>query len=237
MRERGALHSASGLRHPVAESKWGEGSSYDGPNDAAVALQPSRGDQEHIIHRLEAFSDIVIALTLSGLAFYLQLPRSVQDAVSHPAPYIAFLASFAIVCSVWWMHNRLFAYFFYADSLSIALNFMLLASVVMLGVALQMFFKFVDEAQSVVVYAACLALVFGLMSALFAKGLGDRRIVQPPQIRREGLGRARRCGIVSVIMLASLAALPFGAQAVEYCWLAALPLVTLTRLMERREAA
>lgn len=93
-----------------------------------MAVQSSRGDQEHILHRLEAFSDIVIALTLSGLAFYLQLPKSVHDVVSHPAPYIAFLASFAIVCSIWWMHNRLFAYFFYADALSIVLNFMLLAS-------------------------------------------------------------------------------------------------------------
>jgi uncharacterized membrane protein len=135
------------------------------------------------------------------------------------------------------MHNRLFAYFFYADALSIALNFMLLASVVMLGLALQMFFKFADEAQSTVIYATCLALVFGLMSVLFAKGLRDKRIVQPAEIRREGLGRARRCGVVCVVMLASLAALPYGAQAVEYCWLVALPLVTVTRLMERREAA
>ncbi|HLJ84197.1 MAG TPA: TMEM175 family protein [Candidatus Eremiobacteraceae bacterium] len=200
-------------------------------------MQSSRGDQEHILHRLEAFSDIVIALTLSGLAFYLQLPKSVQDVVSHPAPYIAFLASFAIVRSVWWMHNRLFAYFFYADALSIVLNFMLLASVVMLGVALQIFFKFADEAQSVVTYAGCLGLVFGLMSVLFAKGLRDNRIVQPADIRREGLGRARRCGIVCVVMLASLWALPYGAEAVEYCWLAALPLITLTRWSERRKSA
>jgi len=179
----------------------------------------------------------VIGLTLSGLAFYLQVPKSVQEAVAHPAPYIAFLASFAIICSIWWMHNRLFAYFFYADALSIVLNFMLLASVVLLGVALQIFFKFADGAQSVVIYAACLGLVFGLMSVLFAKGLKDKRIVQPAEIRREGLGRARRCGIVGVVMVASLAALPYGAQTVEYCWLAALPLVTLTRMMERREAA
>jgi uncharacterized membrane protein len=200
-------------------------------------MQSSRGDQEHILHRLEAFSDIVIALTLSGLALYLQVPKSVQEAVSHPAPYIAFLASFAIICSVWWMHNRLFAYFFYADVLSIALNFTLLAAVVLLGFALQIFFKFADEMQSVVIYASCLALVFGLMSVLFAKGLRDTRIVQPAEIRREGLGRARRCGVLCVVMLASLAGLPYGAQTVEYCWLAALPLLALTRVMDRREAA
>lgn len=107
----------------------------------------------------------------------------------------------------------------------------------MLGVALQIFFKFADEAQSVVIYAGCLGLVFGLMSVLFTKGLRDNRIVQPADVRREGLGRARRCGIVCVVMLASLWALPYGAAAVEYCWLAVLPLITLARWSERRKAA
>lgn len=198
-------------------------------------LTPDDKD-ERTVRRLEAFSDIVIALTPSGLALNLQLPGSVQDATSHPSRYIAFLASFAIVCSVWWMHSRLFAWFFAADTLAITLNFVLLAAVVMLGVALQMFFKFPDQLPAVVAYAISVGVVFGLLSVLFARGLADARIVQPADVRREGLGRARRCGILAGTMLASLVFMPIGAHAMEYCWLAAFPLMGATRLIDRRSS-
>jgi hypothetical protein len=40
--------------------------------------------QHHTVRRLETFSDIVIAFTLSGLAFSLRLPARSQDLVAHP---------------------------------------------------------------------------------------------------------------------------------------------------------
>ncbi len=195
------------------------------------------GDQEHVLRRLEAFSDIVIALTLSSLALNLQLPSTIQDAIAHPARYIAFMGSFAIVCSIWWMHHRLFANFFVADSLGVFLNFALLGAVMMLGVALQMFFRYADALPAVVAYAACLAVLFGLFCALFARGVAAAGDTRTPEIRREGLGRARRCGMICVVMLASLAMVPLGMQVVELSWLALLPLLAVSRLFDRRLAA
>lgn len=191
---------------------------------------------EHMLRRLEAFSDIVIAFSLSELAFSLQIPTSAGAVFEHPGRYLAFAVSFGVICSIWWLHNRLFAYFFVADGVGIVLNFLLLAAIVMVGFALQLFFRFEDEPIAVASYAFSLGLLYGLIAILYAKGFRDPRLTVEAEIRREAVGRARRCAIVSVVFLGSLFAYRWGSEAIEICWMAFIPAIGVLRLVQRREA-
>ncbi len=190
---------------------------------------------DHMLRRLEAFSDIVIAFSLSELAFSLQIPASANEIFIHPARYVAFVASFGVICSIWWLHNRLFAYFFVADAVGIVLNFVLLAAVVMVGFALQLFFRFEDVPIAVASYAFSLGLLYGLIAVLYAKGLRDPRLSVEGEIRREAVSRARRCGVVSVVFLGSLVAYRWGSEAMEICWLAFIPAIGVLRFAQRRQ--
>jgi uncharacterized membrane protein len=82
---------------------------------------------ERLIHRLEAFSDIVIGFSMALLAINLQ-PNLPTVGLLAPA-LVAFLVSFGFVALLWWLHNRLFAYYFTATPLAIGLNFAALAGV------------------------------------------------------------------------------------------------------------
>jgi uncharacterized membrane protein len=197
-----------------------------------TALPPGH---EHMLRRLEAFSDIVIAFSLSELAFSLQVPASASEIFAHPARYLAFVASFGVICSIWWLHNRLFAYFFVADATGIVLNFVLLAAIVMVGFALQLFFRFEDEPIAVASYAFSLGLLYGLIAVLYAKGLRDPRLTVDAEIRREAVSRARRCAVVSVVFLGSLVAYRWGSEAMELCWLAFIPAIGALRFAQRRQ--
>jgi uncharacterized membrane protein len=188
---------------------------------------------EHTLRRLEAFSDIVIAFALSELAFSLQVPASASALLAHPGHYAAFAASFGVICSSWWLHNRLFAYLFVADAIGILLNFILLAAIVMVGFALQLFFRFENEPIVAATYACSLALMYGLIAVLYAKGLRDERLTVDPEIRREATRRARRLGIVAVILFLSLFAYRWGSQTMELTWLALIPAVGALRIVER----
>jgi uncharacterized membrane protein len=212
-----------------------------GPNPSLNEAQRMRDTalphgHEHMLRRLEAFSDIVIAFSLSELAFSLQVPASATEIFIHPARYLAFVASFGVICSIWWLHNRLFAYFFVADAVGIVLNFVLLSAVVMVGFALQLFFRFEYEPIAVASYAFSLGLLYGLIAILYAKGFRDPRLTVEAEIRREAVGRARRCAIVSVVFLGSLAAYHWGSEAMELCWLAFIPAIGVLRLVQRRQA-
>ena len=190
-----------------------------------------------MLRRLEAFSDIVIAFSLSELAFSLQVPSSASAVFAHPDRYAAFAASFGVICSIWWLHNRLFAYFFVPDAVSIVLNFLLLASIVMVGFALQLFFRFEEGPIATATYACSLGLLYGLIAVLYAKGLRDARLTVDAELRREAVSRARRCAIVAVVFLLSLFAYRLGSQTIELCWLSLIPAVGVLRLTERRRAA
>ena len=191
---------------------------------------------DHMLRRLEAFSDIVIAFSLSELAFSLQVPTSASELFVHPARYLAFVASFGVICSIWWLHNRLFAYFFVADAVGIVLNFVLLSAVVMVGFALQLFFRFEYEPVAVASYAFSLGLLYGLIALLYAKGLRDPRLTVDARIRRDAISRARRCAVVAVVFLGSLFAYRWGSEAMELCWLAFIPAIGALRLAQRRQS-
>jgi len=104
----------------------------DGPSQLVVDPR-----DEQLIHRLEAFSDIVIGFSLALLAINLVAPGSVAELAGHIPELMTFLVCFGLIAFLWWFHNRIFAHFYLANAGSIFLNFAMLAGVVLLVYAAQ----------------------------------------------------------------------------------------------------
>lgn len=85
---------------------------------------------ERTVHRLEAFSDIVIGFCLAELGATLTFDQKTMTL--DPVGVIAFFIAFAIICSLWFFHHRLFQGLFRPRTLPIVLNFLWLAVVVLL---------------------------------------------------------------------------------------------------------
>ncbi len=161
-------------------------------DDAPVA--PKRPRHDHTVRRLETFSDIVIAFTLSQLAFTLKIPHASGDLFTHPVHIVIFVASFALVCALWWLHHRLFARYFYPDTPSVLLNFTFLAVTVFVAYSLLLVSTFGD-AVSLGAYFASIGGAYSLLAVLFAKGLHDPRIALDDTERSDGTQMAMRIGI------------------------------------------
>jgi uncharacterized membrane protein len=189
---------------------------------------------ERLVHRLEAFSDIVIALSLSEIAFNLQVPVR-GGILAHPIFLVGFLGGFAFVASIWWLHSRIFARYFIPDSAGIVANFVLLAGVVLFAWAQQLFYRSGLNLTTVVLYAATGGAVFVLIGVLFLRGARDGRLTLSPAERNAGVQRGSRALVVGAILLLSLAATPLGANSVVYCWLLVAPAVVISRLVHGRQ--
>ncbi|HME81631.1 MAG TPA: TMEM175 family protein [Candidatus Eremiobacteraceae bacterium] len=207
-------------------------------DDARAAVKPPR--HEHTVRRLETFSDIVIAFTLSQLAFTLKVPRASGDLLAHPIHIVTFVASFAFVCALWWLHHRLFARYFYPDTPSVLLNFTFLAATVFVAYSLLLVSTFGDDV-SLGAYFASIGLAYSLLAVLIAKGLRDPRIQLDDADRNDGAQLARRIGIGGGGCLASALVALFGGSprevmAVLAATLAATVFVAVRQRLARRRA-
>ncbi|MBV8170421.1 MAG: DUF1211 domain-containing protein [Candidatus Eremiobacteraeota bacterium] len=205
-------------------------------HDPQTAAKPSR--HQHTVRRLETFSDIVIAFTLSELAFNLRLPERSRDVFTHPVHLIAFLGSFAFVCSFWWLHHRVFARLFYADALSVLLNFAFLASTVYVAYSLQLVTKFQDT-TSLGLYGLSLGLGLLLLALMFAKGARDERTEADERERTDAKRTATRVGIAGAGLLVSslLAFVGASARTITFEWLATIAVILALRVRERAASA
>lgn len=122
------------------------------------------------VRRIEAFSDIVIGFSLAQLGASLTIPSSGRALIAHPLWLFSFLAEFAIICSMWWYHNRLFARFFVPRALPILLNFIWLALVVLLTFFAQATFKLSDSVIFVMYFCAY-AAAYATIGVQFLLGL------------------------------------------------------------------
>ncbi|HEV2907676.1 MAG TPA: TMEM175 family protein, partial [Candidatus Eremiobacteraceae bacterium] len=191
-------------------------------------------DPDHTVRRLEAFSDIVIAFTLSQLAFTLQIPHSTRDLFAHPAHVLVFLGSFVFVCSFWWLHHQIFARLFYPDTPGILLNFAFLAAAVFVAYSMLLVTK-VGDLQALGVYALSLGSAYVLLAILFGRGARDSRLVIDAETRRSAWERALRLGIGGTVMLASFALVLLGRTPEEITgvWLVSVALIILLALRDR----
>ena len=127
-------------------------------------------EDERTVHRLEAFSDIVIGFSLAQLGVSLARVTRHGTAIDVPG-ILSFLFAFAIICSLWFFHHRLFAALFKPKTLPMLLNFIWLAVVVMLVVVAQKIAENWADARIDEMYFGLYALAYAILGAQAGIGL------------------------------------------------------------------
>ncbi|MDH2909805.1 MAG: TMEM175 family protein [Candidatus Eremiobacteraeota bacterium] len=156
---------------------------------------------EHLVHRLEAFCDIVVGFSLAELTFGLLIPGHAIALVTNLNWLIFYLVTFAIVALMWWSHYRLFRIIFYPDTLNILLNYAWLASVGLLVFFMQVTARATTSLDSLVatdLYFSTLAINFVLNSVMLMHSYRKRGgILDEP-------GRARVVRVTVATLLSAL---------------------------------
>lgn len=165
------------------------------------------------ISRIESFSDIVFGFSLFNLAFNLKVPNTSAQLMAQGPDFLVFLATFAMLCSLWWVHHRLFRDFFRPDPAGLTLNFAFLAAVALFTYPLQLYVKFgPEDPLTVAGYAVGGLFVFGALGAMFAKGVWQLGPLLDEKTRQEGAAQARRFAVLSVSLIVALTMFKLGAE-------------------------
>lgn len=156
--------------------------------------------QQRLIHRLEAFSDIVIGFSLAQLALSLTIPKNgAAGLLENPGPLIAFVITFALVCGMWWAHHRLFVHYFVPIALMVVLNFITLAGVSFAVYSVQLMLHEGPPhvpghpviaghgSLDFAFYLGSLTLVYGLLAVQYFYGWIIRRKLLPAKMAYDGL--------------------------------------------------
>jgi Endosomal/lysosomal potassium channel TMEM175 len=134
---------------------------------------------ERTIHRLEAFSDIVIGFCMAELGFNLVIPKDAAGLASSWGSLNVFAFSFVLISLVWWWHHKLFLTYFHTRPATIVMNFVLLGSLVYCIYFQQVAIRFaatgVDVTLPVRLWLACMALTFAQLAGMYAIGIWERR--------------------------------------------------------------
>ncbi len=104
--------------------------------------------------RVEAFSDAVFAFALTLLVVSLEVPESVAVLRQVLGGFLAFAATFTIICWIWYQHFVYFRRFGTEDALTIALNCALLFLVLFFVYPLKFTFAGVLRPEGVSVLTA-----------------------------------------------------------------------------------
>ena len=175
-------------------------------------LHHRKESDEHLVRRLESFSDIVIGFSLAELTLNLAVPPTFSSLFSNATWLIAYCWTFTVVSYLWIEHHRLFARAFVPTKLAIVLNFVWLATIGLLVYLVQLYAHFfVNLAATRAIYMAYFGL-FGLNLAITATlyGLAVRHPAALNESARTVASHALwRFGIAAGVVLTAVAAGPF----------------------------
>ena len=136
------------------------------------------GDRERTVHRLEAFSDIVIGFCIAEMGANLLIPRTAAELPSIVVGTNAFGISFVLIAILWWTHHRLFKSLFVLTPLTLILNFAMLGCLVLMVYFQQVSLHLIvsnDRPQiALLLWLVSYALVFTLLAAMMWLGLRVR---------------------------------------------------------------
>jgi len=108
-------------------------------------LRHSSESDEHLVRRLEGFSDIVIGFSLAELTVSLSIPTHFSQLLTNPTWITAYLWTFSLVCYLWFEHHRLFAHIFMPRTVSVILNFAWLATIGLIVYLVQLLIHFESD--------------------------------------------------------------------------------------------
>jgi uncharacterized membrane protein len=165
---------------------------------------------ERFTHRLEAFSDLVFGFSLSLLATRLDIPAD-PSRIFEATRWATFIITFGIICVLWLAHYRIFRHHFVPQVPDVALNFIFLLGIAILPYAVQMYLRFTNGRDALILYFGDFALVFAALATLRLRALLQLRGDSDPKVRlREWRATVRQYTIVLVIT-GSLVAMGMGA--------------------------
>jgi uncharacterized membrane protein len=157
---------------------------------------------EKTLHRLEAFSDIVIGFCIAEMGLNLLIPQHANDYGGIRTSVIGFVISFFLISVVWWVHQRIFRTFFVLTPLTLFLNFTLLGSLVLMVYVQQILLHFIGQKVRVDellrLWMASYGIVYVLLDGMLWIGLRERWKTLSDADLRWGMERA------SILFIGSL---------------------------------
>ncbi len=181
---------------------------------------------ERFTHRLESFSDIVLAFALGQMSLSLTFPQHVAMLYRNPTWLLAFLVTFTIVTAVWYRHHRIFDRYFEPVPLQVGLNFVVLALVLLLAYMLQVYLHFSASALAVTGYLGAFAATWLALGALEGVAVHRRWATLAYEQRRRGtLDALRNIGIGLSLLIGLAITTATGAAPYLAVW--AVPIVAL----------
>ena len=163
---------------------------------------------ERLTRRIESFSDLVIGFSLALLALTLTIPPHIIELATNPWWLVAYVWTFAVIAGIWYNHQRLFTHYFWPETLTIVLNFALLATIGLLVFFVQVFVHYhgsVERVWGFLAYFAVFGLAFTIMGTLYLHGTRRRWDTLTREDRFTGLRQAWRGIIGGVFILIGVA--------------------------------
>ena len=168
--------------------------------------------------RTNAFSDGVIAIAITLLAFDLAVPTFEQSAadggllralLDQWPSYLAFLTSFLTIVIMWVNHHRLFGLFRAADQGLMILNGLLLMGIVVVPFTTKLLAAYLvspvqsDVIVAAVIYAGWLLVIAFLYQAVWRYGSHRRRLLRDSVTDEMGMQINRQYRIGPPVYLAA----------------------------------
>lgn len=200
--------------------------------------------EKEVVHRLEAFSDVVIGFGLAQLSLTLVMPlHGARDLFAHVkgvTELVGFVVTFLLVCAIWWSHHRLFRHLFVPVTPNIIANFAALGGVIFLSYSMQVLVHFgMHDTIAYAMYSGSYAWISLLFSAIAWNGLRLRGEKMPADVRAQSMKFAVRTTIVAVWLAGiTVATLFFGSGSAPVLWLTMgfVLSVVVHRILTRRAA-
>ncbi len=168
---------------------------------------------ERTIHRLEAFSDIVMGFCLAEVGLSLVLPKSVAELGAMWIYLNAFAFSFFLISMLWWYHHKLFVTFLTLNSATIVMNFVLLAALVFgiyfQRVTIHFLTDGIDTRIPLRLWLGSMAVIYGLLAAMYVFGIWERRRSLDASAMHAGLSLTYQAAISAVGLAALCSMNPF----------------------------
>lgn len=162
-----------------------------------------------LVHRIEAFSDLVMGFSVGLLGLTLVIPVHAVVLVLHPFWLVSYFWTFALIGLLWMRHQRLFSVFFVPTPFCIALNFLFLSTLGLIVYFVQVFAHVrgeFDQAIALVGYVAALAVALISLGILFAIGIRTHWDRLLPKDRYGGLSEAAHgIGVGTALLLGCIA--------------------------------
>lgn len=124
----------------------------------------------------------------------------------------AFALTFVIIATLWWQHHKLFASYVVLTDATIVMNFVLLAALALGVYFAQVTVHYIAVNSNILtparMYMGCMAIVFGLLTTMYAHGVWVRRGALDAGKLRDGVDRTYRGFFGTIVLAGFCAALP-----------------------------